>query len=118
MCQLPKICFVNRDAGLRRYKTAYDMFNLVVKTMFQSFEALCVMVGFILLAMVFYGSIIFMLESGEFEVTEDYPEGAVTIHRANQTPSHLISNDSSFLYIFLYLYRLTLSLRSIFSFVA
>ena len=53
------------------------MLQLVIKTMAFSIEPLGVMVGFILLAMVFYGSIIFMLEQGNFEVTENHPEGEV-----------------------------------------
>ena len=53
------------------------MFLLVIKAMVESLEPLGVMVGFILLAMVFYGSIIYMLEGGNFEVTENFPEGEV-----------------------------------------
>ena len=53
------------------------MFLLVIKAMVESLEPLGVMVGFILLAMVFYGSIIHMLEGGNFEVTENFPEGEV-----------------------------------------
>lgn len=54
------------------------MFQLVIKTMMTSVEPLSVMVGFILLAMVFFGTIIQMLEGGTFTVTADYPDGAVS----------------------------------------
>ena len=67
---------------MRKYKSVYEMLELVVKTILKSVEPLCVMVGIIVLAMVFYGSIIFMLEAGTFQVTPDYPQGEVMTHNA------------------------------------
>lgn len=70
---------MNRFAGVQM------MFNLVIQTMRRSVEALTVMAVFLVLVMIFYGSIIYELESGTFEVTPDYPSGAYLRHPISQT---------------------------------
>ena len=61
---------------LANFKTAQEMLNLVIQTMRMSIPALLVLTFLVLLAMIFFASIIFLLEAGTYTVNEDYPNGA------------------------------------------
>ena len=61
--------------GLKKFEEVQIMATLLTSTLFNSVEALMVLVGFVFLAMIFFGSIIYSLEMGKFQVTADYPEG-------------------------------------------
>ena len=62
--------------GINRLEVAHEMFELVIQTMQKSSLALIIMFGFVIIAMIFFGSIIYVVEGGEFQATEDYPNGA------------------------------------------
>ena len=66
------------------------MFELIFATLHQSLPALLVMLGVLLLAMVFYGSIIFLVEGGTYIVNSDFPQGAF-VRRASNGNSFEIS---------------------------
>lgn len=60
----------------RRFKQSQDMIHLVGTTLMKSLPALAVLVMFLVLTVIFYGSIIYEIEKGKFMVTSDYPQGA------------------------------------------
>lgn len=51
------------------------MFNLIVATMVQSMPALAVLVLFLCMGTIFFGSLIYAVECGTFTVNENYPQG-------------------------------------------
>lgn len=53
---------------LRRFRRAVEMYDLVMATMVKSMPALFVLGMFLILKMIFFGSIMYFLESGVFEV--------------------------------------------------
>lgn len=58
-----------------KVKGAQAMLALVYATLESSIDALGVLGLFIVMALLFFGSIIFVLESGSFQVTSEYPNG-------------------------------------------
>ena len=61
--------------GINRFDQARKMLILVVRTMLKSMDAMFVMLLLVFMAMIFYGSIIYAIEGGKFQVTADFPQG-------------------------------------------
>ena len=62
--------------GLSRFESAYRAVLILLETLRNSLLALGVMLGGLAVAMVFFGSIIYAVEGGTFQATEEYPQGA------------------------------------------
>lgn len=63
-------------SGLLRIDQCRRMMTLVFRTLVLSREPLSVLVGLIMMALIFFGSIIFVIEAGNFTINEDFPAGA------------------------------------------
>ncbi len=61
---------------LNRFKEVETMIGLLVRTMKKSSYALAVMILLSIVGVVFFGSVMFALESGNFIVNSDFPQGA------------------------------------------
>ena len=70
--------------GTNRIEQARKMLVLVVRTLLKSIDPIFVMLLFICLAMIFYGSIIYAVEGGIFQVTADHPQGQYLRKSVNQ----------------------------------
>ena len=62
--------------GMNRFETAYHVVEIVIQTMTNSLLALGVMFGFVVIAMIFFGSIMYAVEGGTFQATIEHPDGA------------------------------------------
>lgn len=75
---------------------------MLVLVLVRSKDALIVMVFFVLLAMVLFGSMVYLAEGGDWMVTADFPEGAYLRRTANQRDwevSPFLSIGSSFWWV-------------------
>ena len=87
---------------MNRLETAHDVILLVLHTIEKSSLALVVMFGFVIVAMVFFGSIIYAIEGGTFRVTIDHPQGAYlrpTINHDSLEVSPYYSIGTSFYWV-------------------
>lgn len=69
---------------LRKFKEAQLMFSLIVATMVKSLPALGVLVMFVFMGMIFFGSLIYLIEGGKFTANEQYPNGVYLRFAINQ----------------------------------
>ena len=87
---------------LRQFVNVQRMLDLMIRTITVSLPAMSVLVGFMLMGMIFFGSILYQAESGTFVVNAEYPNGVYlrrTINGAGWEVSPFRSIPVSFYYV-------------------
>lgn len=86
---------------LNKYKRFEHASSTLVLTMYNSILALIVLAFCSLIFMIFFGSIMFVIESGTFEVTPDYPQGVYLVNQyaVGAIPALFTSIPTSMYYV-------------------